>query len=77
MPDIHDARILILATDGFEEVELTVPLERLSAQGASVHVVAPDKTREAGSITAWDGAKEPEDWGHKVKVDRRLSEVRA
>jgi protease I len=77
VPDIKEAKILILATDGFEEVELTVPLEKLRAQGATVHVAAPEKTREAGQIVAWDGAKQPEDWGSRVPVDRRLGAVQA
>lgn len=77
MPEINAAKILIVATDGFEETELTVPLEQLRAKGATVHVAAPEKTREPGSITAWDGQKQPEDWGRKVKVDRALTEARA
>jgi protease I len=75
MTEIRQARILILATDGFEQSELLLPLEQLRAKGATVDVVAPEKTREPGVIVAWDGAAEPEDWGQKVKVDRKLSEV--
>ncbi len=30
MPDIRQAKILILATDGFEESELTVPQAKLA-----------------------------------------------
>ena len=77
MPAIKEAKILILATDGFEESELMVPLEKLRAQGAAVHVAAPAKTRAPGQITAWDGMKEPEDWGRSVPVDRPLAEVKA
>lgn len=77
MPDIKQSKILILATDGFEESELFVPLDKLRAAGATVHVAAPEKTREPGSIVAWDGQKQPEDWGRKVPVDRRLDEARA
>jgi protease I len=76
MTEIRQARILILATDGFEQSELLVPLEQLRAKGATVDVAAPEKTREPGVIVAWDGAAEPEDWGQKVKVDRKLAEVR-
>lgn len=77
MPDIKQSKILILATDGFEESELFVPLEKLRAAGATVHVAAPEKTREPGSIVAWDGQKQPEDWGRKVPVDRKLEEASA
>ena len=34
MPDIRQAKILILATDGFEETELTVPQTKLAEAGA-------------------------------------------
>lgn len=77
MPDIKQSKILILATDGFEEAELFVPLEKLRAAGATVHVAAPGETREPGSIVAWDGQKQPEDWGRKAPVDRRLEEAKA
>ena len=36
MPDIKQARILIMATDGFEQSELMVPQEKLSDAGATV-----------------------------------------
>lgn len=77
MPDIKQAKILILATDGFEESELTVPLEKLRAQGAEVHVAAPEGTREPGRIRGWDGSRTPPDWGQAVPVDRGLAEVKA
>ncbi|KAA2212425.1 type 1 glutamine amidotransferase domain-containing protein [Teichococcus oryzae] len=77
MPDVQQARILIVATDGFEEKELTVPLRKLREQGATVHVAAPEKTREPGVIRGWDGQKQPEDWGQTVPVDRSLKDARA
>jgi protease I len=77
MTDIRQARILVLATDGFEQSELLVPVEQLRAKGATVHVAAPEKTREPGHITAWNGEAQPEDWGEKVKVDRKLAEAKA
>ena len=43
MPKICDARILIMATDGFEESELFGPLESLSGLGATVRLAAPDR----------------------------------
>jgi protease I len=77
MTEIQQARILVLATDGFEQSELLVPLEQLRARGAKVEVAAPDKTMEPGQITAWDGEAEKPGWGQKVPVDRKLAEVRA
>ena len=71
MADIKQAKILILATDGFEETELTVPHTKLKAAGATVHVVAP-KSREAReSIRGWDKT----DWGKNVAVDKDLESV--
>lgn len=67
MPSIQDARILILATDGFEKSELTVPLEQLRAAGATVLVASP----KAGAIRSWDET----DWGESVDVDLTLEAV--
>lgn len=62
-------RILILATNGFEQSELEVPRDKLKAAGAHVDVVSP----EEGQITGWD----KKDWGWPVKVDRPLSGAKA
>ena len=43
MPDIQRAKILIMATDGFEQSELMTPLQKLSEAGATVHVAAPKR----------------------------------
>lgn len=61
--------IAILATDGFEQVELTEPMAALKAAGAEVHVVAP----KAGSIQGF----KHHDKGDSVPVDRTLSEIDA
>jgi protease I len=77
MPDIRQAKILVLATDGFEQSELLVPVEQLRAKGATVHVVAPERTQQPGKIVAWDGEASPPNWGEVVKVDKALSAVKA
>jgi protease I len=61
--------IMILATNGFEQSELEVPLAKLKEAGATVHVVAP----KSGTIRGWMET----DWGRKVKVQRTLDEVSA
>ncbi|WP_181704292.1 type 1 glutamine amidotransferase domain-containing protein [Chthonobacter albigriseus] len=71
MTAINQAKILILATDGFEQSELMKPLEQLRAQGATVHVASPEKTREPGKIRGWD----QKDWGQSVPVDKTLGSV--
>lgn len=63
------ARILILATNGFEQSELLVPRERLSAAGHEVFIASP----ESGSIRGWQG----EDWGESVNVDISLEAASA
>jgi protease I len=43
MPSIADAKILILATNGFENSELFDPRQTLIDKGATVHLASPDK----------------------------------
>lgn len=71
MPDIEHAKILILATDGFEEAELTVPHAKLSEAGATVTVAAPQSRQSKGTIRGWDKT----DWGKAVAVDTDLEQV--
>jgi protease I len=71
MTDIRQARILILATDGYEQSELRKPLDQLRQAGATVHVAAPDKTMQPGAIRGWN----ENDWGDSVPVDKMLGEV--
>ena len=68
MPSIKQAKIAILATHGFEQVELTGPLEKLREAGAEVHVVS----LESGTIRGWDH----DHWDKEIPVDKTLSEVR-
>ena len=65
--EISGKKIAILATNGFEQSELEVPRDRLTAAGATVHVVS----LKAGEIKGWD----QKDWGRPVKVDKTLDEV--
>lgn len=62
-------RILILATNGFEQSELEVPRDRLKEAGALVEVVSP----EVGEIKGWD----KKDWGRAVAVDKDLKSAKA
>jgi protease I len=69
MPKISKAKVVILATHGFEQSELEVPLQRLRHAGAEVVVVSPEK----GQIRGW----KDKDWGESVNVDKVLGEVSA
>jgi protease I len=71
MPKITKAKILILATDGFEQSELEVPLNSLREAGALVHVTAPKSRKSKPSIRGWKA----KDWGSEVPVDSELSDV--
>jgi protease I len=69
MQNLNGKAVAILATNGFEESELEVPLKTLRDAGADVHVVS----LEAGEIKGWD----KDDWGNSVPVDKVLGEVSA
>ena len=60
-------RVLILATNGFEQSELVKPKANLEKAGIETTVVS----LESGEIKAWD----QDDWGDSVKVDKTLDEV--
>lgn len=54
MPAIDKAKILIMATDGYEQSELMRPLLDLRDMGAAVHVASPANTREEGFVRGWE-----------------------
>jgi len=60
-------KIAILATDGFEQVELTEPRRMLEEAGATADVIAP----KPGEIRGWKFT----DWGDMVKVNKTLDQV--
>lgn len=68
MPKIRDARILILATDGFEQQELTVPRDELRKKGARVDVATPT----GRSIRGWDNT----DWGETAPADLKIADAK-
>lgn len=71
MPKIKNAKILILATDGFEQSELEVPRDKLKAVAQLVHVAAPKDRKKKEEIIGWQN----HDWGNPVKVDVELGEA--
>lgn len=60
-------KVLIIATNGFEQSELLGPRENLEKAGISTIVASP----ESGSIKGWDHT----DWGKSVDVDMAVDEV--
>jgi len=67
MKDLTGKSIAVLATDGFEQSELQVPLEKLRQAGAHVEVIA----LKPGEIKGWD----QDDWGKTVPVDKTLADA--
>ncbi len=63
-------RIAVLATDGFEQSELTEPKRLLEQAGAKTDVIAPGG---ASQIKGWS----KQDWGDPVKVDVALADAQA
>jgi deglycase len=61
-------RVAVLATNGFEQVELTEPVKALRQAGASVTIVAPER----GQIQGMHHDKP----GDKIAVDKSLDEVK-
>lgn len=60
-------RVLILATDGFEQSELIEPKKILEAAGFETVVASP----KSGSIKGWNHGE----WGQSVPVDMALDDV--
>lgn len=60
-------RVMILATNGFEQSELMKPKANLEKAGIETTVVS----LESGSIKGWND----KDWGDSVQVDKTVDEI--
>lgn len=69
MSTIDNARILIIATHGFEQSELEFPRDQLRAKGAEVHVA----TLDGKAIKGWEGS----DWGREAEADLKIADAKA
>jgi protease I len=69
MAELTGKRVAVLATDFFEEAELTEPVKALKEAGAQVDIIAP----KSGEIQALKHV----DKGQSVHVDKTLDEARA
>jgi protease I len=67
MPKIADARILIMATDGFEESELCAPRAMLQDRGAVVRLASPSMTPIQATVR--------DDPGRTIKPDLTIAEA--
>lgn len=67
--NLNDRKVAVLATNGFEQIEYTKPVEALKEAGAEIHTIAP----ESGKIKAWD----KDNWGEEFDVDKTINEANA
>ena len=65
---LKGSKVAILATDGFEQVELMEPKKALENAGATTHVLSP----KSGEIKGWKF----KEWGDAVKVDKTIEQAR-
>ena len=65
--NIEGKKVAILTENGFEEIELTSPMNALEQAVAIVHIISPQK----GKVKAWDH----DHWSIELSVDRSLSEA--
>ncbi len=70
MSQLDGFRVAVLATDGFEEVELTEPVKALKDAGANVTILS----LKSGQI---QGVRHDVDKTVKINVDRAVGEVTA
>ena len=68
MTDIAQTKILIIATNGFEQSELEVPRDRLREAGAQVAIASLD----GKEIKGWDR----NDWGRPAQIDLKIADAR-
>ncbi|MBS1303791.1 type 1 glutamine amidotransferase domain-containing protein [Loktanella sp. SALINAS62] len=68
MTDIASAKILMIATHGFEQSELEFPRDQLRAKGATVHVA----TLDGNAIKGWEG----DDWGDSADADLKIADAK-
>jgi protease I len=68
MGQLNNRNIAVLSESGFEERELTSPIQRLKEEGASVHIISS----KSGKIQAMKGDHE---WTIEVDVDKTIMEA--
>jgi protease I len=69
MDTLRGKKIALLVADGFEQVELTEPMQALIDAGADAQIVSP----EEGHVWGWQHTK----WGSKFDIDTCLDEADA
>lgn len=70
MGQLSNRTIAVLSENGFEETELTSPVERLKEEGATVHIISS----KSGKIQAMKGDLQ---WTIEVDVDKTIDQANA
>lgn len=70
MGQLSNRTIAVLSESGFEETELTSPVQRLKDEGATVHIISS----KSGKIQAMKGDHE---WTIEVDVDKIITDANA
>jgi len=65
--DVKGKKLAILTENGFEEVELTSPMNALELAGVEVDVISP----QSGKVKAWNH----DHWSIEIPVDKSLSDA--
>jgi protease I len=69
MGKLDGKRVAVLVENGFEQVELTSPVEALREEGADVTIVSP----RSGKVKGWNHTE----WGDELDVDLALDDASA
>src|SRR5689334_15750249 len=69
MGKLEGKKVAVLVENGFEQVELTSPVETLRREGADVTIVSP----RSGSVKGWNHTE----WGDEFDVDLALDDASA
>ncbi|AMP98060.1 Glutamine amidotransferase [Pedobacter cryoconitis] len=70
MGQLNNRNIAVLSESGFEETELTSPVQRLKEEGAIVHIISS----KLGKIQAM---KDDHEWTIEIDVDKTIAEASA
>ncbi len=69
MPKLKGKRVAVLVEDGFEQMEMTSPVERLRKEGAEVDIISPKSRSE--KVRSWHHG----DWSREFDIDKSLQEA--
>ena len=67
--ELQGKKVAIVVTNGFEQVELTSPLDALKKAGAEAKIVSPEK----GKVKGWNHTE----WGDEFSVDLSIHDAKA